>query len=68
MAAEIRTALDRALSAEFREHCRGVQNIYGDGHAAGRIVQVLRTTEFNERLLIKSFHYLPESAFSVGRP
>lgn len=67
-ASEIRTALDRALSAEFREHCRGVQNIYGDGHAAGRIVQVLRTTEFNERLLIKSFHNLPESAFSGGRP
>ena len=67
-AAEIRTALDRALSAEFREHCRGVQNIYGDGHAAGRIVQVLRTTELNERLLIKSFHDLPESAFSGGRP
>ena len=67
-AAEIRTALDRALSVEFREHCRGVQNIYGDGHAAGRIVQVLRTTELNERLLIKSFHDLPESAFSGGRP
>jgi len=67
-AEEIQAALDRALSAEFREHCRGVQNIYGDGHAAGRIVQVLRTTALTERLLIKSFHDLPESAFSGGRP
>lgn len=67
-AEEIQAALDRALSAEFREHCRGVQNIYGDGHAAGRIVQVLRTTALSERLLIKSFHDLPESAFSGGRP
>ncbi|MFM8476576.1 MAG: UDP-N-acetylglucosamine 2-epimerase [Planctomycetaceae bacterium] len=67
-AEEIQAALDRALSAEFREHCRGVQNIYGDGHAAGRIVQVLRTTALSERLLIKSFHDLPESACSGGRP
>jgi len=67
-AEEIQAALDRALSAEFREHCRGVQNIYGDGHAAGRILQVLRTTALSERLLIKSFHDLPESAFSGGRP
>lgn len=67
-AEEIQAALERALSAEFREHCRGVQNIYGDGQAAGRIVQVLSTTALNERLLIKSFHDLPESAFSGGSP
>jgi len=67
-AAEIRAALERAVSVEFGDHCRSVQNIYGDGHAAGRIVQVLRTTALNERLLIKSFHDLPEAALTGSRP
>ncbi len=61
-AAAIRAALDQALSVEFRERCRDVQNLYGDGHAADRIVQVLKTIELNERLLIKSFHDLPTAA------
>jgi UDP-hydrolysing UDP-N-acetyl-D-glucosamine 2-epimerase len=48
-------ALERALSVEFREHCRGVRNIYGDGCAAERIVGVLRSVVLDERLLIKRF-------------
>lgn len=48
-------ALRRALSAEFREHCRGVRNIYGDGCAAERIVGVLGEVALDERLLIKRF-------------
>ena len=56
---EIAVAIDHALSPEFREHCRSLQNIYGDGHAAARIVQVLRNTPLDERLLIKRFHDLP---------
>jgi hypothetical protein len=43
------------LSAEFREHCRGVRNIYGDGRAAERIVGVLGSVALDERLLIKRF-------------
>ncbi|MEY3176172.1 MAG: hypothetical protein RLZZ436_4086 [Planctomycetota bacterium] len=66
-AAEISAALERALSPEFLSHCRGVQNIYGDGHAAGRIVQVLKTAELTERLLIKSFHDLPADSFNGGQ-
>lgn len=54
-AAGIEAALRRALSVEFREFCRGVRNIYGDGDAAARIVNVLRTVELSERLLIKRF-------------
>ncbi|MFN5314545.1 MAG: UDP-N-acetylglucosamine 2-epimerase [Planctomyces sp.] len=48
-------AMRRALSAEFREHCRGVRNIYGDGRAAERIVGVLGSVALDERLLIKRF-------------
>jgi UDP-hydrolysing UDP-N-acetyl-D-glucosamine 2-epimerase len=67
-AAEISAALEQALSPEFRQHCRNVRNIYGDGHAASRIVERLKGAELNERLLIKSFHDLPVDAFSEGSP
>ncbi|MFM7056239.1 MAG: UDP-N-acetylglucosamine 2-epimerase [Planctomycetota bacterium] len=67
-ALEIRAALEQALSSDFRRQCQQVQNIYGDGHAASRIVQRLRTTELNERLLIKSFHDLPGDAVFGTRP
>lgn len=58
-ASEIAEALDRVLSPDFREHCRTLKNIYGDGHAAARIVEVLRDTPLDERLLVKRFHDLP---------
>jgi UDP-hydrolysing UDP-N-acetyl-D-glucosamine 2-epimerase len=61
-ASEIAAALERALSPGFRDHCGTVKNIYGDGHAAARIVQVLRDTPLDERLLIKRFHDLPAAA------
>lgn len=38
----IAAAVDRALSEQFREQCRGIVNVYGDGHAAPRIVEAIR--------------------------
>jgi UDP-hydrolysing UDP-N-acetyl-D-glucosamine 2-epimerase len=38
---EIETGLRRALAADFREALRGMNNPYGDGHTAARIVEVL---------------------------
>ena len=40
----VREALRKALSADFREFCRNVDNPYGDGHAAERIAAVLKDT------------------------
>ena len=48
--------LDRvgvALSQEFRRSLRGMENPYGDGHAAERIVSVLTSVPLGEELLIK---------------
>jgi len=42
-----------AQSKEFRESLQGIENPYGDGHAAQRIVHVLTTVSINEELLIK---------------
>jgi UDP-hydrolysing UDP-N-acetyl-D-glucosamine 2-epimerase len=54
----IRTQLSVALQPAFRESLRSVQNIYGDGHAAERIVAVLTSTPL-EGLLHKHAQPLP---------
>ncbi|MFM7037833.1 MAG: UDP-N-acetylglucosamine 2-epimerase [Planctomycetaceae bacterium] len=66
--AEIRVALEEALSGEFRARCRDIQNLYGDGYAADRIVRVLKTVDLSERLLIKSFHDLRTGALDGDFP
>jgi UDP-N-acetylglucosamine 2-epimerase (non-hydrolysing) len=38
----VEAAIRIALSPEFREHARTSLNLYGDGHAAPRIVEVVR--------------------------
>jgi len=42
-----------ALSEDFRLSLRGMENPYGDGHAAERIASVLASVPLGEKLLIK---------------
>jgi UDP-N-acetylglucosamine 2-epimerase (non-hydrolysing)/GDP/UDP-N,N'-diacetylbacillosamine 2-epimerase (hydrolysing) len=49
----ILASVKRAQSLEFRETLAGMTNPYGDGRAAGKIVQVLTEVPLNEELLIK---------------
>ena len=52
----VESILDRvavARSDSFRQSLKGMENIYGDGAAAGRIVAVLASTPLGEELLIK---------------
>ena len=49
-------AIRLALSTGFRERLRGLTNPYGDGKAAPRIVEVLKTVPLGRRLLVKAFH------------
>ncbi|MCK7592995.1 UDP-N-acetylglucosamine 2-epimerase [Pseudomarimonas salicorniae] len=51
--AAIREALSRALDPAFRASLDGMQSPYGDGHAAERIVEVLRRVPLDARLLRK---------------
>ena len=53
---EIVAGVATATSAAFRHGLRGMANPYGDGHAAERIVDVLRSAELNQELLLKRFH------------
>jgi UDP-hydrolysing UDP-N-acetyl-D-glucosamine 2-epimerase len=54
-AAAIAAAFDRVLDPGFRRSLDGRTNPYGDGHAAARIVDVLRETPVDRRLLNKEF-------------
>ena len=47
------SALERALAPAFRASLRDAVNPYGDGHAAARIVEVLRTVALDAALVRK---------------
>jgi UDP-hydrolysing UDP-N-acetyl-D-glucosamine 2-epimerase len=52
---EIAAGLAKALDPAFRRGLAGLANPYGDGHAAPRIVRVLREVELGPRLVRKRF-------------
>lgn len=56
-AAEIRASIAKACSAEFKASLREMKNPYGDGRSSSRILQVLRTTPVDSRLLTKQLTY-----------
>jgi len=49
----IRQAIAMAMSDDFRRPLLGMENPYGDGHAAEKIVSVLASVPLGEELLIK---------------
>ncbi len=49
-------AIRLAVSHDFRENLRGLVNSYGDGKAAPRIVEVLKTVRLDRNLLVKTFY------------
>ena len=44
------------MSADFRDSFAYSGNLYGDGHAAEKIVEVLRGIQLGDRLVVKRFH------------
>ena len=49
----ISQAIEKGLSAEFRESLDGMTNPYGDGHASEKIVEILANVVLGDELLIK---------------
>jgi UDP-hydrolysing UDP-N-acetyl-D-glucosamine 2-epimerase len=59
--AEIREGLRKALDPVFRKLLENLENPYGDGRAAPRMVEVLRQVDLADPTLIqKPFHDLPQ--------
>jgi UDP-hydrolysing UDP-N-acetyl-D-glucosamine 2-epimerase len=57
----ITEAMGRALSPAFRASLGDLVNPYGDGHAAPRIVEILRRTPLDRTLIEKRFYDLPHN-------
>ncbi|MEO5363575.1 MAG: UDP-N-acetylglucosamine 2-epimerase [Magnetococcus sp. DMHC-8] len=57
----ITAALDKALSVDFHHAIAGIDNPYGDGNSAKRIVQLLESIDLSDktRLVKKEFHHRP---------
>ena len=53
----IAKGIEKALSKEFEGFLRGIENPYGDGHSAERILEILQKTPRDSRLLIKQLTY-----------
>lgn len=53
---QILQAIERALDPGFQEDVQGMENPYGDGNAAPRIVETLAQAELDRALLKKGFH------------
>ncbi len=50
------SGVQKALDPKFAASLRGMQNIYGDGYAASKIVQRLRSIPLDSKLILKRFH------------
>jgi UDP-N-acetylglucosamine 2-epimerase (non-hydrolysing)/GDP/UDP-N,N'-diacetylbacillosamine 2-epimerase (hydrolysing) len=61
----IRTQLAVSREPAFRQKLHSMINIYGDGHAASRIVDVLTTTPLDQ-LLLKRAQPIPPSLWPTG--
>lgn len=59
---EIVRGIAKAISPKFKNSLSDLVNPYGDGHAAEKIVQRLRSVEINNRLMVKHFSDLPTDA------
>ncbi len=54
---DIISAINKALSAEFRAVCKNVVSPYGDGHAAPGIAQTAYDTVMNKKIDLKKSFY-----------
>jgi UDP-N-acetylglucosamine 2-epimerase (non-hydrolysing)/GDP/UDP-N,N'-diacetylbacillosamine 2-epimerase (hydrolysing) len=59
-------AVRRAKSAEFRDSLRGMTNLYGDGNATEKIVQVLTSVPLGQKLLMKRHSRNVPTVFPVA--
>lgn len=53
---DIVVGIKKALSHEFRASLSDMNNPYGDGHAAERIIERLKHVELDNKLLLKRFY------------
>jgi UDP-hydrolysing UDP-N-acetyl-D-glucosamine 2-epimerase len=55
--AVITAAIRKAMAPEFRVSLKGMANPYGDGRSSRRIVEILKSTPVDEKLMLKDLTY-----------
>ena len=58
---EITNCLKLALDPNFKQSLKGMENPYGNGEAAEKIVSVLKSCPLDDRLMHKCFYDLPDA-------
>lgn len=53
---EILAGIKKAISSEFKNSLNGLKNPYGEGNASEIIVNVLKSIEINDKLILKRFN------------
>lgn len=46
-------AIEKAMSAEYRESIKGIENILGDGRSSRKAYEIIKNTDFSGRILKK---------------
>lgn len=54
---DIKKAISRALSLEFKELAQAAESVYGDGKSAKRITDILGKIPISDKLLVKRMSY-----------
>ncbi|MPM11703.1 GDP/UDP-N,N'-diacetylbacillosamine 2-epimerase (hydrolyzing) [bioreactor metagenome] len=49
----IESAINKAMSQDFKEFVRTIESLYGEGNTSTEIVEVLKTIELGDKLLKK---------------
>lgn len=52
---EFRSALEKIYSSSFQKNMKNCHNPYGEGRASDKIIDVIKNTQINDKLLIKKF-------------
>ena len=51
-------AIRKVSTPQFREELKDIQNPYGHGEAAEKIVDIIKNVSIDDRLLLKKFYML----------
>ena len=46
----LESVIDKALSKEFADSFKGIENIYGDGKSSRRAYEIIKNTDFKKML------------------
>ena len=53
----IKSAIIKSMSLKFKNKIKNIKNPYGDGNSSSRIIEILKKTKINDKLLFKNLTY-----------